>query len=366
MKLLNICLVSILFVLLITFAFYSQYGNPLGPERFKDIYVPSTFYAHPMTKQEKLGSLYTPIILRPKENVSLKYNKDCPNQLYPAQTTSYGKGEMGSPNAKVEASYYAQRPILNPNEYERMLHLLFDAIKDQSSVPASIEKSLFVHQDEFCQDNCYPDVMAYIMKRINKTKKKVPEMVEYARVDTWGGEQFAFVDQKVYSFSRFNANDLSEQEQAKLARLSHEPKKLVVNFDLHNTLRSISTNVTAVVYYRNGKYYLDSIDTTTKPNQTKADPAPRSPVPQWIYANTLENQFFNNKGFHDPDQENIYIQGGVPQEFEGILDQMEQAYIMKPYNAQTLNGGPLHASPNANQTNAKINPVPNTTWSVYV
>ena len=34
-------------------------------------------------------------------------------------------------------------------------------------------------------------------------------------------------------------------------------------------------------------------------------------VPQWIYGNTLENEFFNAQGFHSADpKKNIVIEGG--------------------------------------------------------
>lgn len=377
----------IIFFLLLTIFLVFAFGigecyKPIKNEPF----VNSSFFSHPISQNEKLDSLYSPFVLRPRENNALKYTGQCTNELYPHQTSPSGKGEMGSPNPYVEARFYAQRPILNPNQYYQIIEQMLNFMnKNYSKVPSNIDKSLFVYQDEFSQQDSYSDVMKYIMKLINDAKTKVKSMVEYAKVDTWGGENFAFTDQKVFSFSRYNQNELSEQDRAKYATNSNEPKRLVVNFNLYNTLRNISTDVNAIVFYKDNKYFFDSIDISTKKESNVLEPFSLlnknksninindihlSPTPQWIYGNTIENQTFNSKGFHDPNGKNIYIKGGIPESFKEIVNNYPQAYLTKRYNAQNLPGGPLFPETNIDKTNSKILPQfpngSNQSWTVNV
>jgi len=344
----------------------------------------NSFYVHdqPLTQQEKKDSLYSPFIIRPLEGVRLDYSGHCTHELFP-KSSVHGKGEMGSPNAGVEAKYYAQRPLLNPDAYHKMLELLFNHIneKSQKNLPNFIREiqDLFIYQDQFSQGDTYSNVMKHIMKIINQSKKQVKELVEYAKKDTWKGENFAFLEQKVFSFSRYDSSKLSEQERARLANERNEPKKLVVNFDLYNTLRSTATNVNVSVFYFKGRYYIEHIDFSTKKpstgglepytfssdkqsggivtNQSKNGYKDRSPVPNWIFGNTIENTLFNSKGFHGSDDENIYIEGGVPDEFKEVLKNNPNGYLMKFESGQKLSGGPLFPSAHGSTgTNADITP----------
>lgn len=382
----------ILIVLIISILFVTVYG--IGEyncnETFKSIPLrdETSFYSHDkLSKAQKKDSLYSPFVIRPREINALEYSGQCTNELFPHQTSPSGKGEMGSPNAYVEARYYAQRPLLNPDQYYKLIENMLQYIRNSySNVPNSINKELFIHQDEFSEGNTYSNVMKFIMNIINQAKKKTKSMVEYAKVDTWGGENFAFIDQKVFSFSRYSNDTLSdtagrgdfaeiEQERAKFARTSKEPKKLIVNFNLYNTLRNISTDVLAEVFYLHGKYYFSDIQITSKKETNHIKPVSismnktgninlnnndlpgnRGPTPQWIYANTMENQTFNSKGFHDPNGENIFIQGGIPEEFKEIVKADPNAYMTKTYNAQDLPGGPLFAQTNIDNTNSRITP----------
>lgn len=369
---------------------FGMYRGVIGDRRSprsaaKPHSVRSSFYAHeqPLTNREKKDSLYSPFVIRPLESVTLNYSGNCTNELFPKASKS-GKGEMGSPNAGVEAKYYAQRPILNPDEYHKMLDLLFNRInkKSQKNLPKFIRQiqELFIYQDQFSQGETYSDVMRHIMNAINQSKKQVKELVEYAKVDTWGGENFGFVDQKVFSFSRYDSSHLSEQDRARLANERNEPKKLVVNFDLYNTLRSTATNVNVSVFYIRGKYYIEHIDFSTKKtssgglepytfssdkqsggiviDQSKNGYKARNPTPQWIFGNTIENTLFNNKGFHGMDSENIYIKGGVPDEFKEVLKNNPNGYLLKFNSGQKLgNGGPIFPSrPGSTGANADITP----------
>lgn len=368
---------------------FTTIPNP-NQERSTKMSTASFFSPDKLSSYEKLQSLYSPIIIRPRENVSLNYTSECSNVLYPKATSPFGKGEMGSPNPYVEAQYYAQRPILNPDTYEKLLDLLFNKMNEDAEIkkpPKNFDSTLFVHPTRFCQDNLCSDsktgVLKFIMDLIRKTLQKVPPIKSYSKVDTWGGEQFSHLDERIFSFSRYDNSMLSDQEQARIANTQKEPQKVVVNFNLYNTLRSVSTNVTAIVIYFKGKYYLKKIRKTTEsPNEhtgiegvnvntsvRTSSEFNRSPVPKWIYGNTIENKFFNSKGFHDPNQPNIYIKGGVPDEFKEILEEKEQAYLSFPYNAQNLKGGPQNFSMSANQLNSKIMPEypeKNPTWSVNV
>lgn len=51
----------------------------------------------------------------------------------------------------------------------------------------------------------------------------------------------------------------------------------------------------------------------------------QSPKPQWIYGNTIEHQIFDKYG--TADKEGHYIQGGIPQEFESIVDEYPDANL---------------------------------------
>jgi hypothetical protein len=377
-----LCITSIFFVLFI-----------YKPEPFHDV---SAIFNDPigkLTKQEKVDSLYSPIIIRPREINSQRFNGKCTNELYPQgiriafkpKGLNIAKGYMGETNAKIGAQFYAQRPLLNPDQYYNMLQLLLDHINTKSNVPDYIPKELFIHQDQFSQGNTFSNVMKFIMKRINTSKNEVKELKEYASHDTWGGEHFAFTDQKLFSYSRYNTNTEELQENAIQSRKSSEPRKLVVNFNLYNTLRNISTDVIATVYFAHGKYYFDHIEMTTK-----KETVPWTPVnfgtksgninlnngetqhkPDWIYGNTLENQTFNSKGFHDSDeQNNIFIKGGIPDEYTNFIRQsdVKNSYWTKYYNAQNLKGGPLFPETSTSKLNTKI--VPNlkklNTWTVNV
>ena len=135
----------------------------------------NSFYVHdqPLTQQEKKDSLYSPFIIRPLEGVRLDYTRHCTHELYP-KSSVHGKGEMGSPNAGVEAKYYAQRPLLNPDAYHKMLELLFNHIneKSQKNLPNFIREiqDLFIYQDQFSQGDTYSNVMKHILKIINQSK----------------------------------------------------------------------------------------------------------------------------------------------------------------------------------------------------
>jgi hypothetical protein len=363
-------------------------GVKQNKEPYKNINTKAKFYTYPPTKFEKIGSLYSPIIVRPADAMEEVYTGNCTNELYPKAASPFGKGEMVAPcDPTIEANYYAMRPILQPEVYNKMIAKLFKAITQK--VPPSIPIDSLKFTDEFCNGECFTDVMKFIMGRINKAKNTLKVFKEYAKNDTWGGEQFAFLNQKVFSFSNHDNSSLTEQERAKLARYGKlpGPKKFVVTFTLHNTLRSSSIDVIAIVYSQNDKYYLDYIDfATRKPtnelrgtqinkkngniileNVTKGDNGPI-----WIYGNTIQNNLFNLKGFYDSEhpENNILVPGGVPEEFKQVLDKCDRSYLLEPANTQArFQGGPLIPNNLATQTNTDVFPrFPDTNerWKIKV
>jgi len=246
------------------------------------------------------------------------------------------------------------RPLLTSHGYEAMLETLFEHITDPS--PSSIDQNELVHQNEFCNGECYTQVMKFIMHKINNAKESLEIFKQYAKADTWGGEQFAFVNEQVFMYTK-NPQTGTEQDQAKKARYNNinGPKKYIVTFTLYNTLRTTSTDIVAIIIEDKRQYYLDYINfATKKPSNwvqgqhisTKAGSSPginlnnnNLPPEQneisWIYGNNIENTTFNLKGFHDPDEsKNILIPGGVPEEFKNVLEQCDQAYLMKPAGTQ--------------------------------
>lgn len=338
-------------------------------------YSPSKFFTYPLSNKEKINSLYSPIICRPPEHSALTYNGNCTSLLYPKSTSPWGKGEMAAPcDPAIEAKYYAMRPLLQSHGYEAMLQILFEHITEK--VPSSVNQESLVNQNELCDKNCYSTVMKFILGRINEAKNKLKVFKDYAKNDTWGGEQFAFLNEKVFSYTDKDYSILTQQEQARIARNGdvEGPMKLVITFTLHNTLRSASTDLVAIVIRTQGKYFLKFIDFATKQPtnklsgvsiSTKAGSAPGINLnnaslppgpnkPEWIYGNTMENQTFNLKGFHDPDEkQNILIPGGVPSEFEGVLQKCDQAYLLKPDSGQ----GPRFKGGKGNNDATKTAPI---------
>lgn len=353
-------------------------------------YTTTKFYTYPPSPWEKANSLYTPIICRPPEHSANVYSGQCTNVLYPKSTSPFGKGEMTAPcNPSIEAKYYAMRPLLTPHGYEAMLETLFKHITEKT--PSSINQENLVHQNEFCNGECYTKVMKYIMLKINNAKENLEIFKQYAKADTWGGEQFAFVNEQVFMYTNTPQSG-TEQDQAKKARYNTitGPKKYVVTFTLYNTLRTTSTDIVAILIEDKGKYYLDYINfATKKPSNwvqgqnisTKAGNSPginlnnnNLPPEQnqisWIYGNNIENTTFNLKGFHDPDEsKNILIPGGVPEEFKTVLEKCDQAYLMRPAGTQ---GDRFKGGTGSNVTNmeAPVYPMmPNKEamkWNIFV
>lgn len=318
-------------------------------ELFSNIkgYVPTKFEIPKVTRDDKLRSLYSPFVIRPKDIYSRRYEGNCTNELYPSATSKFGKGEMNEPCCPTTAGkYYGMRPILTPETLQKMIKMLYDNVLDKN-VPEHIDQSRLTNQNKFCDDNSYTKVMKFILGKLNRGKAEMSIFKDYAKADTWGGDQFAYLNQQVYMFTSDDPSKLSEQEQAKRARKKHGGDvKYVVTFTLYMPLRSTSLDTTAIVLESKSKYYLTYLDFTTKDVVTGNEPVgvnvpggniiqpdvdglpPQQNTPNWIYGNTLENVTFNQFGFHDPDEKNnILIPGGIPDEYIKVLEKCDNAYL---------------------------------------
>ena len=73
-------------------------------------------------------------------------------------------------------------------------------------------------QQMFSSDDDYSDIMKFVMKKINEGQNTLKPFIDYSKIDTWGGEQFAFLNEKLYAFIAEDTSTLPEQAQATMAR----------------------------------------------------------------------------------------------------------------------------------------------------
>lgn len=346
-------IILLVFVLVTGFGLYIvKQNNKQIPEQFKSVFNPTKFYTTSPNKEEKLNSLYSPIIWRPKDIYAHKYGGRCTNELYPKAPSKMGKGEMAGPcKPDVAGKYYGMRPILSPETLQGMIGSIFSDI----TTTAPIDDSKLIHQNQFCEGDSYSSVMKFVLRMINESQARLKVFKDYAKADTWGGDQFAYLNEEIFMFTEQNPNMFSQQQQAIRARKNNKKDtKFVLNFTLYLPLRSTSLDTTAIVIEHNRKLYITYIGFTTQKGNGKGPESvnisnpksgdiiqpdfgglpPQQNTPNWIYGNSLENKTFNLKGFHDPDENmNILIPGGVPQEYLPILEKCDQGYLMKPANS---------------------------------
>lgn len=392
-KLLAFMIVLVFFIITL-FLIYGLNRTIKKPEHFTNqqaanTYNPSKFYTTSPNKFEKINSLYSPYVIRPKDTYAHSYGGRCTNVLYPKQSSPHGKGEIAGPcNPDVGGKYYGMRPILAPDTLEGMIQTIFKHITEK--VPKSVKQSRLKYQNEFCDDNSYSEVMKYILLKINQAQNNLRVFKDYAKADTWGGDMFAYLNEELFMFTEQDPSKYTEQEQAMMARKKNKTDtKYVVTFTLYLPLRSLSLDTTAIVIGHKGKYYLKYIDFTSKKDDNSGAKAtnvsgfksgdiiqpdydnlpPQQNTPDWIYGNSLENRTFNLKGFHDPDEsKNILIPGGVPDEYIPILEKCDQGYLMDPAGSDgpRMKGGFQN---NSNKFTAPIYPnFPNKdeVWNVRV
>jgi hypothetical protein len=329
----TILLLLLFFVILIIILYYKTKKNKETFQRSIakfDVYVPG--------KNEKIP--YDRIVHRPIEKSIRPSKGNCTNPLYPHRTSKHGKGEMTTPcNLKSEGKNYAMRPILNSNSYYEMLEYLFKSIEDK----IKIDDSKMVYPEDFSSENEYSDCMRFMMKKINKGIDTLPLFVDYAKKDTWNGEQVSFLNEKIFVFQKKDMNKLSQQEKAFLARnggLSGD-KKFIVAFTLYNPRRTISVDSVATLYLVNKKFKLTDISFASKKSSTgglegqnvsgkggiECSSLSLKEEPQWIFGNTIDNQVFNKQGFLSSNpEENYTIKGGIPEDLIPLLQKCENSY----------------------------------------
>lgn len=371
-------LIVLVFLIVATVVMFCGFGST--PEYFKDIRVPAEFYPQPkLTEFEKINSLYSPFIIRPPDIISRNSCGD-PTKTGDLYTTTKGAFPC---KTEVEGKYYAMRPILNPDTYQEMISILLESCVDKED----FDQTKYKYPNEFSTGDSYTNVMRFILDKLNKSKTQLEIFKEYAKNDTWGGEQFAYLNEKVFAFTE-SPPEGSQQQQAIDARKSSKiPTKYVISFTLHNTLRSSSIDIVAIVFFDGKKYHLVYINFATESPQNEGitsfsfgnfksgsvsgpnkEYELEQSTPQWIYGNTIENKTFNLKGFHDPDgKHNFLIPGGVPEEYNDVLEKCDQGYLLNPANSvgDRFEGG--YQSNSSVQSPNVYPDYPNKTqkWSVY-
>lgn len=289
---------------------------------------------------------YLPQIIRPSDNVTPqskgdKCNFPCYSDLKQQKWCS----------EKVAMDYYAMRPLINSEQYNKMLKKMFNHITDKGLQVQNIADEEYT--TVFCTES-KESLMAWLMQKIAKAVENMPDM---QRNGSWKSERFYETDVQLYQFVNPSG---------------HVHFKIL--FNLYNPLRSTSTMVVAEVYVVDGKPILHNIDfinegemgdymppangwgplngqnTRLKPklggNIEQYEPLGFQNSPEgrkswedyykkdpnefdWNYQNTLEVQKFNKYGFYSNDpKENIEIEGGVPDSLKQKLQFCKEENLM--------------------------------------
>ncbi len=258
---------------------------------------------------------YKPQIVRPIDNVHESEN---------------GKFQEWCSKSNAVA-YHAMRPIIQPNDYDRIVEKLFKNISTKG--PTQLGKDPLGNNIDttgvFCTED-KKEIIDFIIKKINTETYKMPEMQNNG---PWGNEVFYSTYETIYQLT---------------------PNFIRVTFGLFNTLRSTTLSCVADILVHpnsNEKYelayvevigskrmneYEDGINGYNLPNSsTKSmgiifdenygysdgpegqkeanDDWLKDPNDfDWIYMNTLEEQKFNKHGFYSNNpRENVKIEGGI-------------------------------------------------------
>lgn len=233
-------------------------------------------------------------------------------------------------------NYHAMRPIVEIDEYNKMLKKLFETVLMQSKKFPLFPNDDFLQNTDhqawsavFCSDTLN-NIMNYIMLQITKAVQVLPDMHKNG---SWKVEQFYWTDPLVY-------------EVVYKGKIYFK-----VLFNLYNPLRSTSTQVqttlTTKIKSRNGKPFLDQdiriieldfinkewndggIDghNTARAGRNYQINLETSPIPQsngWLYENTLLKQEFNKYGYYDNNSEyNINVEVDLPNELRNKIRNYE-------------------------------------------
>lgn len=289
-------------------------NGPLNELNLSSVQSSFPFYHPLLEKDHKVDFIksdgvvlggYRPQIIRPFDSVSAKSTSS--SCKWPCYSNHKFQNWCSEDNA---IRYYAMRPIIQPNEYTKLLKEMFDGIVEVEPEPEGMT-SIQV----FCT-NTQKDIMSFIM---GKVALQVSKMPRFNKNSSWGAEQFIHTEPtEIYEYS------------GKMGRYYR------VIFNLYNTYRSISTLV-VVTLKKNGPKIIsmklvneDTHDHVKGVSMSKGiispekldpheDLNPLNPV-DWIYKNTLDDKKFNKHGFYSNNpNENIEIEGGVPDSLKDAL-----------------------------------------------
>tara|TARA_A100001015_G_scaffold45856_2_gene50666 strand:+ start:2311 stop:3267 length:957 start_codon:yes stop_codon:yes gene_type:complete len=236
-------------------------------------------------------------------------------------------------SAITSATYYGMRPIIQYNEYENVIKDILLRI----TKPIEFDYSEFKHPMRFLQTNDEENLMKFIMARINEAYRENPNNEKYALEDTWDGEHFSYLNQKVYSFSD------KKIEGKKF------PKEIryVINFSLFNNHRYSSNDIIVEILKLEDVYHimsavLGTYDVKTdvvgvginKSIDSSSIEEPGNP-PHWLYGDTVEDITFNKYGFYEEGQ-NYTIKGGVPESLNDQLEEYSDKFLPEVSHAPIL------------------------------
>jgi hypothetical protein len=226
-------------------------------------------------------------------------------------------------------NYHAMRPLVNPNTYNMWLEKLFYTVVEGHNKELPIQNDVW--SSVFC-DNSKSSIMNFMMEKVAKGVSLIPEMHKNG---SWGVEQFYWTDAKLFQYVEPGLGTYYR-----------------ILFNLYNPLRSVGTEVQAVVFMNPEKpadlslkymgfvnqleWKMDgqSIDGVSGFNVAPAGRNPQidieteieTPQPTdvgWLYGNTLLDQQFNQYGFYE-EGSNVQIESGVPESLKKRIKTFEQ------------------------------------------
>lgn len=285
---------------------------------------------------------YMPQILRPFDSVTANPTpgSDCKWPCYSDRKFQQWCSEENAIN------YHAMRPLISPNEWNRLLKKMFGIMKDKVGPYCKKTPESDKFTAVFCTES-QNDIMVWLMQKVALAVSKMPEMQKNG---PWKEERFVELDVSMYQYINPDSSIYFK-----------------VIFNLFNPLRSVATLVCATVFIVDGKPSLVDIDFVNEgsmddymkpqngfgpitgynisnfnkkniesPDHIGFDVSPegrqlwedfykKDPNQfDWNYMNTLEVQKFNKDGFYsNVPEENVSIEGGVPDSLKRLLRDRE-------------------------------------------
>lgn len=238
--------------------------------------------------------------------------------------------------------YHAMRPIVEIDEYNKMLKKLFETVLlNSKKLPIFVSDDFLENSEHQTWSAVFStetqsNIMNYIMLEVAKAVKVLPDMHKNG---SWKVEQFYWTDPLIYE-------------------VVYKGKLYIkVLFNLYNPLRSTSTQVQVTLTTNikakfadnsfNGNLFLDKdikiiefdfinkewndggIDghNTARAGRNYQINLETSPIPQnngWLYENTLLKQEFNKYGYYDNNSEyNLNIDVDLPTELKNKIKNFE-------------------------------------------